>query len=88
MVGDRELLVNAEQYYEACSVVRRVRREILKQIGEAIISKLCGHKVKGNSIMADVYERIDSIALILHLESITAIKREVPVNLTNRPILL
>jgi len=88
LVGDRDLFTNAEQYYEACSIVRRVRREILKQIGEAIISKLCGQKVKGNSIIADVYERIDSIALILCLESITAIKREVPVNLTNRPMLL
>lgn len=88
LVGDADISENAHKYHEACSVIRKVRREILKQIGEAIINKLCGKLPEEGTIASDVYERIDSIALLLRLESITFVEREVPLNFTNRPISL
>ena len=88
LVENEEMFENAQIYFDACSTIRKVRREILKQIGEAIINKLCGKAPQENTIIADIYDRIDSIALILRLESITYIEREVPMNLTNRPISL
>ena len=86
LVDDEEMLNNADVYYDACNKIRRLRRDILKQIGDAIISSLRGQKINDNTLLADVYERIDSIILILKIESITAIKREVPINIINRPI--
>jgi hypothetical protein len=88
LVENEEMFENAQIYFDACSTIRKVRREILKQICEAIINELCGKAPQENTIIADIYDRIDSIALILRLEAITYIEREVPMNLTNRPISL
>ncbi len=88
LIEDEEMLENANIYFEACSTIRKIRREILKQIGEAIINKLSGRLPQENSVAADIYERIDSIALILRMESIAFAERAVPMNLTNRPIIL
>lgn len=86
LVEDDEMFENANQYFEACRIIRKVRREILKQIGEAIIKKLCNKDFEKNSVVAEIYERVDSIAQILTLESLSYVNKEVNMNLTNRPI--
>ncbi len=86
LVEDTDMFENANIYHEACATIRRIRRDILSQIGRAIIDKLSGREPAAGTIMADIYERTGSIAQILRLESIMSIERNVPMNLTNRPI--
>lgn len=86
LVGDGDLIKNAEAYHTACKTIRRVRLMILKEIGKAIIAKLEGKKPEQATIMSDIFDRIDSLARILRIESIAPIKQAVPFNLTNRPI--
>ena len=86
LVENEDMFENAQVYFDACSTIRKIRREILNQVGEAIINKLSGRQPKNNTIMEDIYNRIDSVALILRLETISFTEREVPMNLTNRPI--
>lgn len=86
LVEDTDMFENANIYHEACATIRRIRRDILSQIGRAIIDKLSGREPAAGTIMADIYERTGSIAQILRLESISSIDRSIPMNLTNRPI--
>ena len=86
LIEDTDMFEKANIYYEACATIRRIRRDILSQIGRAIIDRLIGREPTAGTIMADIYERTGSIAQILRLESISNIERSVPMNLTNRPI--
>ncbi|MEA5049895.1 MAG: DrmE family protein [Oscillospiraceae bacterium] len=86
LVSDDDMFENYIQYYNACAVIRRIRRDILKKIGDAIINKLCGRIPDSGTLMSEIYDRIDSLALILRLDSISYITRTVPLNATNRPI--
>lgn len=86
LVEDDEMFENYELYYEACAVIRRLRREILKTVGEAIINKLRGVSPEPGTLIAEIFDRIDSLALVLRLDSISFIVRNVPFNATNRPV--
>lgn len=86
LVEDTDMFENAKEYYDACATIRKIRRDILSQIGKAIIDKLSGREPAAGTIMADVYERTGAIARILRLESIVSVERNVPINLTNRPL--
>lgn len=86
LVGDDEMFFNADSYYQACGTIRNVRREILRYIGEAIIDKLSGKQPKEDAIMSYIYDRIDSLAVVLRLESIVPVDREIPFNYANRPL--
>lgn len=88
LVGDTDMFDNATTYHGACSTIRHVRRMILKEIGNAIISRLEGRRPKEGTIMADIFDRIESLAVILRIESIAHVKQLVPFNLTNRPIVV
>ena len=88
LVEDEEMLENANLYFEACGTIRRIRREILGWIGEAIIDKLSGRTPIPGTVNADIYDRIDSVAQILRLETISFVNRSIPMNLTNRPLSL
>lgn len=85
LVGDEEMLSNANDYFEACTRIRKMRRLILKWIGKAIVEKLSGCKPK-ERIMAEIYERLDSIAQVLRLESVVSVERTIPMHFINRPI--
>ena len=85
-VGDEEMFDNAQNYFNACKTIRKIRRQILDWIGEAIIKKISGRTPKEGTLEAYIYDRIDSVAKILYLESIVFVERSVPMNLTNRPI--
>jgi len=86
LVGDEEMFEHADRYFEACSNIRRIRREILGWIGKAIIDKLSGRIPTPRTVQSDIYDRIDSVAQILRLETISFVDRSIPMNLTNRPI--
>ena len=86
LIGDEKMLDSVDKQFEAIRTIRRVRRQILGYIGEAIIDKLSGQQPKEDAIMSYIYDRIDSLAVVLRLESITAIDREIPFNSANRPI--
>ena len=84
LVGDEEMLSNANDYFEACTRIRKLRRLILKWIGKAIVEKLSGCKPK-EKVMAEIYERLDSIAQVLRLESVVPVERTIPMHFINRP---
>ena len=86
LIEDDEMFTNYEAYHEACSLVKRVRNDIRKEIGKVIIAKLQGQTPTVRStIISDIYDRIDSMAQILRLESITFIKHTVPIAAVNKP---
>lgn len=85
LIDDEEMFVNYEDYFEACRIIKRIRNDIRKEIGKAIISKLQGQPPEAGSIMADIYDRIDSLAQILKLESLTFVQRMVPAAAVNKP---
>ena len=86
LVGDDDMFFNSDSHYLACKTIRKVRREILGYIGEAIIDKLSGKQPKEDAIMSYIYDRIDSLAVVLRLESIVPVDREIPFNYANRPL--
>lgn len=86
LIGDDDMLNNAKKQFEAIRTIRKVRMTILRYIGEAIIDKLSGQLPKDGEIMEYIYKRIDSLAIILRLESIADIDKEIPFNSANRPI--
>lgn len=88
LVDDEEMFENYEKYFEACSTIRKIRREILKAIGEAIISKYRHAEPPPSALMEGIYARIDSLAVVLKIESISATDHKVPINAINRPISL
>lgn len=88
VTGHTEMFEHPEIYYDACADVKRVRGEILKLIGEAIIKKISGAVPQQGDMMSEIYDRLDSSASVLKIETIREIDMEVPINLVNRPITL
>lgn len=86
LVNDGEMFEQYDRYFEGCKTVRSVRRKILKMIGESIIQSISGKVPEKGSLLADVSEKIASLGLILRLESILHVNREVPTGVVNKPI--
>lgn len=86
VIGDENMLDNAEVYYQACSDIRRVRRQILEAIGNAILKKLTGNDLKKDSMLATVQEKLGSVAVVVNIETITFINESIPIHLINRPV--
>lgn len=86
IIGDEHMLDNAEVYFQACSTIRRVRRQILEAIGNAALKKLTGNDLKKDFILATVQEKLSSIAVVVNIERITFVKEKIPVHLINRPV--
>jgi hypothetical protein len=85
LILDMEMFVNYEEYYEACRLVKRIRNDIRKEIGRAIINKLQGQAPEQGSTIAEIYDRLDSLTQILRLESITFVHHTIPTAAANRP---
>lgn len=86
LTGNAELAKTPEVYFEACREVRSIRRKILKEIGNAIISNLSGKRLTKENEFAVVYDKIDSLAEVLQIERIVFTKSVLPMNVANRPI--
>lgn len=87
LTQDPLMLNNSRAYFEACKIVRRQRKRILKLLGKAIVDKLLGRTHTEDKLLELIYENIDSLSEILELESIDISDEtiSVPTNFTNRP---
>lgn len=71
-----DMRLNPSAYYESISIVRHVRREILQQIKAAIMDRLGNNTPAVEAVYADIYDRLDSIAILVEVESIHEINRQ------------
>lgn len=85
---DVKILNDINGYFEACRIVRRERRTILKLIGKAINNKLSGHIPQEGSVLEVVYNNVDNLSETLELENVIELSESVNVsiNLVNKPI--
>ena len=86
LTDDTEMFDHASDYFEACRYIRTVRKSIVKELGVAIIRKLEGENVTGKLIPLEIQERLDTLAVILRIESIVKTDKTVPAYMTNRPL--
>lgn len=76
-----------EQIYNAGREVKRIRKMILKKIGQMIVDKMSGReKPADGSVWDRIYDRIDAMADVMLIDSIVTVERKIPANYTNRPI--
>lgn len=88
LTKDSHLLEKPHEYFEACRMVRRERKEILKLIGVAITEKLKGTIPRGNIILGEIYENVDKLSTTLEIDRISVLENPfiVPVRLANKPV--
>lgn len=86
LVEDDYLINHANECFEACREIRRIRRRILEQIGNAIIDRLSGRPMLRGPEYDAIYKNIGSLAEIKQIEKIVFTERSLPMAVTNRPI--
>lgn len=88
VTNDDRLLKNPEEFWNACSVIRKERVKILKLIAAAIVKKLGGKGDTEDKLLQAVYDNIDSLAVRKQLDIVKDIQDEyaVPIGMINRPI--
>lgn len=88
MTQDADLLSDVTGYFNACRIVRRQRKKILKLIAEAIEEKLSGNHSSHNRELEIVYSNIENLSEILELEVIKQFKEGIFVQagMINKPI--
>ena len=86
IAGDEDLFDNAESCYVAGGVIYKVRRKILKAIGQAILGEITGENDNSDPIMCAVSEQVGNAAVVLQIETITFVNDTVSLNTINRPI--
>ena len=86
LTENEELFDHAEEYFEACRSIRRIREDILKKIGAAIVDKYRGKKPVPGTVESEIFERIESKAQILRLENLILTEKTVPSALANIPL--
>ena len=88
LAEDEEMYEHFEEYYLACNRIRKIRRKLLRMIGEAIIQNISGKELEEGTLLAEVSGRIQSLAMILRLDSISYVSRTIPINAINKPLLI
>lgn len=86
LTNDIEMFQNANAYHDACSEIRKLRRNIMDKIAQAIMDRLTNKLSSSDFIARVVYDKIESISQILEIESIIPYEKTVPIYLTNRPL--
>ncbi|WP_333652622.1 DrmE family protein [Lacrimispora sp.] len=88
MTKDTYLLNDTSGCFNACKMVRRQRKKILKFIGKAIEYKLSGHQPTQGSELEIVYNNVENLSEMLELETMTLLDESIwiPTNITNKPI--
>ena len=86
IAGDDELFDGAEICFDAGGQIYKLRRQILKVIGQAILGEVTGNGDLTGTMTAAIADRIKDAAVTLQIETITFVNDEVPINTTNRPI--
>lgn len=88
VIEDGEMFEKYADYFDACNVIRSIRREIRKEIGKAIINKYKGVLPEKGTYLAEIFDRVESLAVLLRVETITKVVHTVPANMTNRPLMI
>lgn len=86
IAGNDELFDSAEACFDAGGKIYKIRRQILKAIGQAILGEVTGNSELTGTMTAAVADRIKDAAVMLQIETITFVDDKVPINTTNRPI--
>lgn len=86
LTEDKDMLNNANSYFQSCDEIRKLRRNILTKIGKAIIDRLSGKESESDFIYKTVYNKIDNLSTILEIESIVDFEKTVPIYIANRPL--
>lgn len=86
LTGDEVMMSDPGAFHNACAVIRSIRKQILKELGNAIIRKLQGKEYVSEYIPAELYGRLDTMAVVLQIDKIVKVDRMIPSYMTNRPI--
>lgn len=88
LTKDRRLLENPKEYYDACIIVRKKRREILKLIEKTVNYRLQGCVPHKGTIFEVVYNNVERLSKILELEKILFLdeSKSISVGLVNKPL--
>ena len=88
LTKDPLLLKNPHAYFEACEIVRKQRKNILKLIGKAIVNKLSGHASADDPLLESIFENVENLSETLELDEVSILDKPVslPATFTNRPI--
>lgn len=87
LTDDAEMAADPQSYCDACNIVRKIRRKILKQIGLAIISSISGVQESDDPLFEVVLEKIDNLAQILRIKSVIEMEgRTLPSAMANKPL--
>ena len=86
IAGNDELFDHAEDCFDAGGKIYKIRRQILKAIGQAILGEVTGNNEAASTMTATVADKIKDAAVTLQIEAITFVDDKVPINTTNRPI--
>lgn len=86
LTNDTDMFDHAKEYFEACKRIRRVRKDILKELGVAIIKFLEGQEAPDGMIPPEIRERLGTLAAVLRIETIIKDDRSVPTYMINRPL--
>ena len=88
LTKDSYLLSDYNGCFEACSIIRHYRREILSLIARAINDKLSNKEPTSGSEFEIVFENVDKLSDIMELENVFELEETMVVNngLVNRPI--
>lgn len=86
LTNDLDMFDHAAEYFEACKRIRRLRKDILKELGVAIIKFLEGQEAPEGMIPPEIRERLGTLAAVLRIETIIKDERSVPAYMTNRPL--
>lgn len=71
-----DMRLNPSVYYDSISKVRHVRHEIREQLKAAIMAQLGNNVSAVEAEYADIYDRLDSIAVLVEVESVHEINRQ------------
>ena len=86
LTNDKDMFDQVNEYFDACRRIRKVRKNILKELGTAIIRQLEGQETSGTLIPPEIRKRLDTLAVVLRIENIVQTERSEPSYLTNRPL--
>ena len=81
MASRNDMLKTRDEY------INGIRKELLGPGSEiSIPDKISGKGSCSNPDIADIYDTLDSMALVLQVKSVVPIKEMVSINLANRPL--
>lgn len=86
VINHNEMFDIADKIFEGCQAIRKFRKELIKEIGIAMIDKLNGRTTPRNKLMEGFFDQLDTLTRVLRLEKITFVNTSVPINLINRPL--